>query len=160
MTQGQPFTLDAMNQNVIEQSTLIISSFYKLTGRSLINPQLSVVDQCKALLDAPFCVLSHGTETDPIFNYGNHAALSLFELDWQAFTALSSRYSAEPQNRDERKALLDEVSQKGFIENYRGVRISSTGRRFLIEDSVVWNLINDKQQNCGQAAMLLQWTEL
>ena len=31
------------------------------------------------LMAAPFAVLSHGTQVDPIFNYGNLTAQALFE---------------------------------------------------------------------------------
>ena len=149
-----------LTPSIKAQSALILSSFESFTGQSLINSSLTLDEQCIALLNAPFCVLSHGTQADPIFNYGNKSALTLFELGWADFTALPSRYSAEPQNRDERKSLLDQVSQHGYINNYRGVRISSTGRRFLIEDSIVLNLVDQENNKCGQAAVLYHWTEL
>ena len=54
-------------------------------------------EEAEALMDAPFVVLSHGTEDDPIFNYGNLAAQKLF-LEW--IGRLSPHYPhVVPQNR-------------------------------------------------------------
>jgi len=112
------------------------------------------------LFEAPFCVVSHNTQADPVFNYGNKTALKLFEMSWQDFTALPSRFSAEQQNREERQRLLARVTEHGFIEDYRGVRISSSGRRFLVEDSIVWNMLDENGGYRGQAAVLYKWSEL
>ncbi len=61
-------------------------------------------------------------------------------MTWEKFTSLPSRKSAELPNREERAQILAEVSSKGFIDNYSGVRISHTGKRFRIERATVWNL--------------------
>lgn len=117
----------------------------------------SELEYSKRLFEAPFVVLSHGTESDPIFNYGNQAAMALFELDWQMLTSLPSRKSAEPVNRDERERLLAQVTRHNFIDDYAGVRISSTGRRFYIPQAIVWNLVDQKNEYRGQAATFAQW---
>ena len=54
--------------------------------------------------------------------------------------------------RDERQRLLERVTQRGFIDDYAGVRISATGLRFRIEKAVVWNLIDAQGRRHGQAA--------
>ncbi|MCK5356088.1 MAG: MEKHLA domain-containing protein, partial [Methyloprofundus sp.] len=67
---------------------------------------------------------------------------------------LHSKYSAEPQNRQAREQLLSEVLAKGYADNYAGVRISKTGRRFQINAATVWNIIDDDNNNKkGQAAV-------
>ena len=101
---------------------------------------------------APFAIVSHGVEENPIFNFGNHVALELFELDFDAFTKLPSVQSAEPLAREEREQLLATVSTQGFIANYSGVRISATGKRFQIENAIVWNIVDNKGAYYGQAA--------
>ena len=93
-------------------------------------------------------------------NYGNPAALALFELDWHAFTQLPSRYSAEALNREERAQMLEKVSRQGYVDDYQGVRVSSTGKRFHIENAYVWNLCDSSGIYQGQAAMFDQWTDL
>jgi hypothetical protein len=132
---------------------LLLDSYQRLLGKPLAeSPQ--------AILDAPFVVVSHGTETDPIFNFGNPTALALFELSYADFTQLPSRKSAEPLERSERQRLLDRVTRYGFIDDYEGIRISSTGRRFTVKNAVVWNVIDAEGIHRGQAATFSQWTFL
>jgi len=42
------------------------------------------------------------------------------------------------------------VARQGYIDDYSGVRIAKSGRRFLIERATVWNLGEVEYQ--GQAA--------
>jgi hypothetical protein len=95
-----------------------------------------------------------------VFTYGNQTALGLFEMSWREFTSLPSRLSAEPMNQEERTRLLREVSARGFIESHSGVRISRTGRRFLIKRAIVWNLEDRAGRFCGQAATFGDWEPL
>lgn len=44
-------------------------------------------------------IVSHGTETDPVFWFANRAAQGLWEMDWARFTRTPSRLSAEPDER-------------------------------------------------------------
>ncbi|QQE64800.1 MEKHLA domain-containing protein [Leptolyngbya sp. BL0902] len=135
-------------------------SFRRLLGEDLIDPTLSDVAAAQALYEAPFVVVSHGTEADPIFNYANRMAQQLFELSWEDFTALPSRLSAELPNRAERAQLLATVAQQGFIRDYAGVRIAKSGRRFTIQNAIVWNVSDGAGTPCGQAALFHQWQSL
>lgn len=139
---------------------LLLSSFYRLTSKHLIDPELEATARYRALNDAPFCVVSHNTASDPIFNYANKMALQQFEMNWQGFTQMPSRHSAEPQIREERERLLKRVTEFGFIDDYQGVRISANGRRFFVEDAIVWNLIDEEGSYRGQAAVLYKWKDL
>jgi hypothetical protein len=150
----------AGNDYLGEHAELILSSLFRLTGRHLVDPERSSKDRYRSLFEAPFCVVSHNTESDPIFNYGNQVALALFEMQWDDFTRLPSRLSAEKQIREEREKLLERVTQYGFIEDYKGVRVSSSGKRFLVEDAIVWNMIDENGVYCGQAAVLFKWSKL
>jgi hypothetical protein len=117
-------------------------------------------DLWQACWTAPRVIVAHGMEADPIFFYGNQLALSCFELDFAAFTRLPSRYSAEPLLREEREALLARVRDHGFIEDYAGVRVSASGKRFRIEQAVVWNLFDENRDRHGQAATFERWQPL
>ncbi len=140
-------------------ASLLRSSFARLMGSELLDGDsgVSESDFARAMFESPIVVVSHGTQEDPIFNYGNQAALNLFELDWVDFTQLPSRKSAEPLNRAERARLLNAVTNNGFIDDYSGVRISSTGRRFLIPTAIVWNVIDEVGKFRGQAATFSNW---
>jgi hypothetical protein len=148
------------NLYLVAHVQLLRTSFHQLTGRNLVDPHLSDLKAAKVLYFAPYVVVSHDTAIDPIFNYGNRAALALFELSWSDFTALPSRQSAEMPDREARSRLLQEVSTKGYIDHYSGIRISSSGKRFQIDNAIVWNLIDAKGSYRGQAATFSDWEHL
>lgn len=146
--------------NWIEQSQILLNSYRQFLSEELISRDGSDEDQSRALFDAPFVVVSHGTQTDPILNYGNQVALNLWEMDLETLLQTPSRMTAEPMHRDERARLLERTSRDGFVDDYRGIRIASTGRRFLIEKAIVWNLVNDAGDRVGQAATFSDWVFL
>lgn len=130
------------------QIALIAESFERLLGRTLVSGS----DPIAALWQAPFAVVAHGIEADPLFFFGNACALAAFESDLAQFVGMPSRLSAEAPLREERQALLDRVTAHGFIDDYAGVRISAKGRRFRIGPAVVWNLVDADGVCHGQAA--------
>ena len=135
---------------------LLLSSYQRLTGKALIT-DLAPDKSAKAIWEAPFFVASHNTAADPVLTYGNQTALDLFEMDWAQFTSTSSRFTAEAPERAERDRLLTTVARQGYIDDYSGVRISSSGRRFRIERATVWNLIDEAGIKIGQAATFSKW---
>lgn len=143
--------------NWIEQTQILLTSYRRFVGVDLLARDGSDQDQSRALFEAPFVVVSHGTQTDPVLNFGNQAALDLWELKLETLLKTPSRMTAEPAHRDERARLLERTSRDGFVDDYRGIRIASTGRRFLIEKAIVWNLVNDKGDRVGQAATFSDW---
>jgi hypothetical protein len=139
---------------------LLRTSYQHWTGKALIKPGLSNEDAVQFLAQAPFAVVSHDTRPDPIFNYGNKLALHLFEMDWKGLTKSASRLSAEPLIQAERERLLESVSKHGCIEDYNGVRISSNGKRFIIRNATVWNILDEDGKPYGQAALIKKWQYL
>jgi MEKHLA domain. len=148
------------NNYKLEHAQLLLNSFRHLTGRELFEPRSTPLEDAIQLWNAPFVVLSHTPEADPIFNYGNRTALRLFEMTWQELTQLPSRYSAEALERSERERLLNTVAKQGYIDHYQGVRIAKSGRRFMIKQAVVWNLIDAQGNYLGQAASFAHWDYL
>ena len=138
----------------------LVISLRHWTGRDLVPPELPIVEQARQLFHAPFALLSHDAAQDPLLNYGNLTAMQLFELNWSDLTATPSRLTAAPAHRDERARLLASVARHGFIDDYRGVRVSKRGRRFMIEKATVWNLLDEDGAPCGQAAMFGNWRDL
>jgi hypothetical protein len=141
----------------LRQAQLLVRNYKHFTGRDLLPMNLSPLEFPERLFEAPFVLLSHGTEADPVLNYGNRAALALWEMSWDEFTRLPSRLTAEAPEREERARLLAAVSKRGFIEDYSGVRLSRTGRRFKIARATIWNLILPEGAHYGQAAMFDHW---
>lgn len=143
--------------DTLDRIQLICSSFERLTSRALAEPD---ADIAAALWKAPRVILAHGTEADPLFFYGNEMALKLFEVTTEELQRMPSRLSADALQRDTRTQLLEQVARNGFIEGYSGVRISATGKRFRIEEAIVWNLIDESGRIHGQAATFDRWTEI
>ena len=139
---------------------LLLDSFVGLLGRELISRMGNEADQAERLFQAPFVVVSHGTEADPVLNYGNSTALTLWDMPWEAFTQTPSRLTAEPMHRDERATLLARTHKYGYVDDYSGIRIAKNGRRFLIEQAIVWNLTDSTERYRGQAASFNHWTLL
>ena len=138
-------------------SARLLDNYHRCFSEDLIPRG---ADEAERLMDAPMVVLSHGTEDDPIFNYGNRSAQALFEMDWARLTQLPSRYSAEAMHREERQRLLDEVRHQGYSENYRGIRRSATGKRFYIKAARIWMLLDQDGSLLGQAATFADWNDL
>lgn len=154
ISSGKP---DLTSSFMAGQVALLLSNFEKLVGKELVPSNMSSMEAVHFLFDAPFAVISHNSNADPLFNYANRKAMQLFEMVWPEIIGLPSRMSVEPANRDERARLLQRVTDKGYIDDYSGIRISSSGRRFKISDAVIWNLTNEQGEYVGQAAMFSNW---
>ena len=145
---------------VIEWTQWLLNSYHHWIGRELIERMGEPDFQAHALFQAPFVVVSHGSEDDPVLNYGNQTALDLWEMTWDRLVGTPSRLTAEPVNRAEREWMLEQARTRGYLNTYRGVRISATGRRFLVEDALVWNVVDQHGRRVGQAATFSRWTWL
>jgi hypothetical protein len=148
------------SESVIAHTLCLARSFKHFTGREFLPIAGDNQSYAKTVYEAPFVLVSHGTESDPVLNYGNRTALTLWEMTWEELTHTPSRFTAEAPNREERSRLLAQVKAHGFIDDYSGVRISKTGRRFRIHRATVWNLIDARGKPCGQAAMFDHWNFL
>jgi MEKHLA domain len=139
-------------ETIIHHSQRLLNSFQHWTGRFLLDVSGSPEEVAQALFAASFVLISHGVESEPIFNYGNHKALELWELSWEEFTRMPSRKAAEEVVQEERDRLLAETVTNGF-SYFSGVRITSTGKRFEMQDGILWNLLDERNLYCGQAAV-------
>jgi hypothetical protein len=78
-------------------------------------------------------------------------------MDVVRFTSTPSRYTAESVERLERQKLLERTTSDGYVDDYRGIRITSTGKRFIINRAIVWNLVDSSNEYAGQAATFSDW---
>ena len=151
----------SLSDAIVSHSVRLVDSYHAMTGRTLLDraqdtPNVAM-DIAAALYAASFVVVSHGAQLDPVLNYGNRVALELWGMTWEEFTQTPSRFTAEEPQREERARLLQAVSANGFIDDYFGVRISKSGRRFRIESATVWNVLNGIGERVGQAATFTDW---
>lgn len=148
------------NPWAIEWTQYLVNSYGHWLKKELIPRQGTFLKQAERLFTCPFVVVSHGLEDDPILNYGNKTALDLWEMNWDQFTQTPSRLTAEPVNREERATMLERAKTHGYIADYRGIRISGSGKRFLVDRATVWNIRKPDGTPLGQAATFSNWTFL
>ncbi|MDX2096706.1 MAG: MEKHLA domain-containing protein [Leptolyngbyaceae cyanobacterium bins.59] len=141
---------------IVRHTQFLLHSYHHWTGQWLLTEGTPTA-QAQQLFEAPFVMVSHGTEADPIFNYGNQTALDLWEMTWDRFTSLPSRHSVAPDERADREKLLAEARSQGYVTSYTGVRISTTGRRFYIKDVILYDVLDEHQERIGQAATFPTW---
>jgi PAS domain S-box-containing protein len=137
---------------------LLSSSFERVVGVPLLSGHKSGQNLAHLLYEsAPFALLAHDTSPDPLFVYANRMAQHCFEYSWDEFVGMPSRLSAEEPDRAERRRFMDGVRRRGYVDDYRGLRIAKSGRRFWIKDATVWNLVDLDGALRGQAALIRQW---
>lgn len=122
----------------------ILNSYHKWFQTELV--QLDEIEKAKCV------IVAHDGGLDPILNYGNEAALDLWELTWEELIITPSRFTAEADVREKRDELLRAVEEQGFVKGYEGIRVSRSGKRFWIRDVKIWNVLNDQNKKIGQAA--------
>jgi hypothetical protein len=140
--------------------SLLAGSYRRMVGEE--PPFLAGGDASALWLyeQSPYAVLAHDNAAIPRFTYANKSAQACFEYDWEEIVGLPSHLSAGPEDRAERQRLLDLVTAQGYATGYRGIRIAKSGRRFLIEDGVVWQLIDESGVSHGQAASFGRWADI
>ena len=142
---------------IVQWSQYLLDSYAYWVKQELIDRSGTSLEQSERLFHSPCIVASHGMEDDPVLNYGNQVALNLWIMDWKQFTQTPSRLTAEPINREERARMLEQAKTQGYIADYRGVRISSTGKRFQVDQAIIWNIQKPDGTALGQGATFSTW---
>jgi PAS domain S-box-containing protein len=136
---------------------LLNGSYARLLG----DPPLALGHDAHWLYhEAPFPVLAHSTDADPVFIYANRAAQTLFCYTWDEFIGLPSRLSAAPADRAERARLFEEVARQGFSTSYSGTRVTKSGQPFRIAQAVIWQLHDEQGHLRGEAAKIGTWSDI
>ncbi|MGY2177015.1 MEKHLA domain-containing protein [Pseudomonas azotoformans] len=125
------------------------------TGQGLPAPDHLDPQQRLAWLhrDAPYSLLAHDGAADPRFTYVNDCALQCFKYPRERFIDMPSRFSASELDRAARQVLLEQVTANGIAAGYSGWRVDAFDQPFMIHAGVVWTLLDDAGQPCGQAAL-------
>ena len=79
----------------LELTQNLLDSYHRWTNRELLE-RTSPEEELLALWNSPLVIVSHGTQADPAFVYGNHRALKLWEMSLDQFLGMPSRLTAEP----------------------------------------------------------------
>lgn len=120
---------------------------------------LNDAEFAQALFHAPVVVLSHDVHNSNgvrqnIYNYANATALRLFERTFAEQTALASSQSAAPLPRTQaqRNTLLAQCLARGWVK-FSTERLSASGKPVLLQDAILFNLIDSAGVYAGQAVV-------
>ncbi len=72
-------------------AALLVSSYKRFTGKDLLPDEIASGDIPRVLFEAHFGLVSHNTDSVPVFNYGNQTALTAFELEWKSLYTFQCR---------------------------------------------------------------------
>lgn len=144
---------DVSNGYYQEHVAMLLDNLKRLTGFDLAGTyNISDDELGKRVFEADFYLLSNDASKDAILNYANKKALDLWEMTWEGLTQTPARLTAKLDNRQKRDDAMRRVNENNFIEGYSGVRISKSGKEFLIKDVAIWNLFTKDGKPCGRAA--------
>ncbi|MCS5700281.1 MEKHLA domain-containing protein [Cyanobium sp. FGCU-52] len=149
-----------LSASVCEVAARILQGHLRAFGRPLLagcGPQRDARHAAQELFATPTVVLAHDGSADPRLIYANRAALLLWRQRWDTMVGLPSRLTAEPGERLERAAALEQARLREALQGYGGIRIDSGGRRFRIENARLWTLRDRQGTPCGQAATFARW---
>ncbi|KNC99940.1 uncharacterized protein SPPG_05313 [Spizellomyces punctatus DAOM BR117] len=155
-----PTTLGNVHRAIVSFHHYFNQTLVPFTARPSKNELLKVADTVYAL---PFIFLTHtGTPTgghDPIYNFGNEKALSVFGRTPAELLQFPSRLSAGPDERTRREDFMREVAVKGCVKDYDCIRVKKDGSPLKMWDGYVWNVRDESGEIVGQAAMFKKWQD-
>jgi MEKHLA domain len=100
-----------------------------------------------------FGVLSHGTQVDPIYNYGNCASLELFGYPLDILCQTPSRYSTVESLMEDRDQIIRSIESVGHGPISNALRVTSDGKLFVMRSAYLWNVYDDSGRRIGLAAL-------
>ncbi|MBO9703601.1 MAG: MEKHLA domain-containing protein [Sporocytophaga sp.] len=146
-----------MNPDTVKHCKLIAKNYKFWTGKELFEEKLHESELSEKMYNAPFVILSHGTQADPIYNYVNLKAQELWEYTWDEMIKLPSRRSAGTNETAQRLELIKEGQEKGITFTEKALRESCSGKKFYIKNVVLFNLLGEGGEYEGQCAIYNDW---
>jgi len=136
--------------------SILNSCLQKLSGKGIYE-RMGLSAETSTYLEVcqnkRFALISHTTEMDPIFNYGNEAVLNAFARSYDELCVIPSRLSAVAGTDDHhlRTKLMHKVTNDGYVEGASGIRIRGDRQFLRFVDAVVWNCHDENGEYYGQA---------
>lgn len=129
-------------------------SLKRFTGVSLLELMDGVSTIHNVHDNERYAVLSHGNQTDPIYNYFNKGALLTFQWPESEIYALPSRYSA-PDGfvRADRAKMMQTVVEQHVRIIPIAIRQTKAGECFQLTNVTLWNVYDDNGVRVGQTAI-------
>lgn len=138
----------------IDRAAVILDSYRRHLGRDLFPRSGDAAADARTLFDLPAAVLAHDTATPALLDWANRAAAEAFDATPTALLGRPSAATAPVDATPDRQQLFVRLQQHGFVTGYEGVRISLSGRRFVIADVTVYELRDRDGRAAGHAAII------
>ena len=140
-------------EDIDEWVRLSSDSLKRLTGVSLLEVMDGVSTIHNVHDNERYAVLSHGNQTDPIYNYFNKGAFLTFQWPESEIYNLPSRYSA-PDGfvREDRTKMMQTVVDQQVRIIPIAIRQNKAGECFQLRNVTLWNVYDDDGIRVGQTA--------
>lgn len=138
----------------VDRATVLLDSYRRLLGRDLFARTGDAAADARQLDDLPVAVLAHDAATPPRLDWVNRAAAAAFEAAPADLIGRASAATAPPDATADRQQLFVRLEERGFVTGYSGVRVTATGRRFVIDDVTVYELSDPDGRAAGHAAII------
>lgn len=138
----------------IARAQEILDSYRRLLGRELVDRSGDAAEDARRLFDLPLAVLAHDTAPQPLLDWANRAAARAFDATPESLLGRPSAATAPADAVADRGKLFDTLARDGFVTGYSGVRVSLTGRRFVIDDVAVFKVTDAAGRPAGHAAVI------
>lgn len=138
----------------VTRAVEILDSFRRHLGRELVERSGDLAEDARRLFDLPLAVLAHDTSPAPLLDWVNLAAARAFDATPETLLGRPSAATAPAEAIADRQHLFTLLAEHGFVTGYSGVRISLTGRRFIIDDVTVLTLADTSGRQAGHAAVI------
>jgi hypothetical protein len=99
-------------------------------------------------------ILSHGNQSDPIYNYVNAAGFRVFRWPEDVYYQLPSRKSApEGSARQQRAKVIDATVAGDITLIDEAVRVRYPNATVTLRDAILWNVYDDNGYRVGQTVL-------
>lgn len=132
----------------------ILAAYRTRLGVDLVPRSGDAAEDARRLFELPRAVLAHDAQASPRLDWANRAAGVAFDAAPDRLVGLPSVETAPPDAIADRRRLFDALARRGFVTGYSGVRISRTGRRFVIEDVTIFPVADAAGRPAGHAAVI------
>ena len=138
----------------ITRAREILESYRRRLGHDLFERSGDAAEDARRLFDLPLAVLAHDASPAPLLDWANLAAARAFDATPESLLGRPSADTAPTDAVSDRRALFEVLAGQGFVTGYSGVRISLTGRRFVIDDVTVFEVTGAAGRPAGHAAVI------
>ena len=106
-------------------------------------------------LSKRFAILSHGNQSDPVYNYVNAAGFRVFQWPAALYHRLPSRFSApDGADRQRRAVVIQSATQASNITYIdEAVRVRYPNATVTLKDAVLWNVYDNDGVRVGQTVL-------